>query len=157
MCLWQKARALSPFWFKGTDLEMARHTSSWECDSQQMACAIKLDRPLSIKERRLYLCYKQFSHYGCIKTIWCSDIAQSWKRQKCIFWYIFCISHQVKQAWLYAESLDSHPFISCGKKEYWDTGIDSAQRRFQTSSRKLLGCTWVTKIKELFDKVVVCL
>ena len=45
MCLWQKARALSPFWFKGTDLEMARHTSSWECDSQQMASTIKLNRP----------------------------------------------------------------------------------------------------------------
>ena len=120
-----KARALSLFWFKGTDLEMARHTSSWQCDSQQMASTIKLNRPLSIKGRRLYLCYKQYSHYGCIETVWCNDIAQSWKRQKCIFWSIFCISHQVQQAWLYAESLDSHPFISCGKKEYWDTGINS--------------------------------
>jgi len=76
-----------------TDLEMARHTSSWECDSQQMASTMKLDRPSPIEERRLYLCYKQYSHYGWIKTIWCNDIAQSWKRQKCIF--LFCISHQM--------------------------------------------------------------
>ena len=144
MCLWQKARALSPFWFKGTDLEMARHTSSWECDSQQMACAIKLDRPLSIKERRLYLCYKQFSHYGCIKTIWCSDIAQSWKRQKCIFYSASptkCNKHGCMQrAWtVILSSLVER------KKEYWDTGIDSTQRRFQTSSRKLLGCSNLVK------------
>ena len=108
------------------------------------------------------MCYKQYSHYDCIKTILCNDIAQSWKRQKCIF--LFCISNQVLQACLYAESLDSHPFISCGKKErilrYWNSLYSEEipdllkEVAWMQQSGKT---TWVTKIKELFDKAVVCL
>ena len=128
-----------------------RHTSTWECGSQQVASSAGPAWPIKGS-----MCYKQSlksQSTCCIEIIWykhfLTDVSyggmeriQSWKEQKCILRssYILHLPPCATNITVHGGQLPLQLLWKEKMLRYWDTlrcwdtGIDSVQRRFQTSS-----------------------